>query len=209
MYSFLLTIISGLRWLINGKTKVTGRNNLPKGNYVLIAPHRTFWDPVWHALAAKPKKFIFMAKKELNVPIFGWILKKIGAFYVDRENPGPSAIKIPVTELRDGQRSLVIYPTGSRHSQQLQSGAITIAKLAKVPMVPVVYQGPVKFLQLFKRNNTTVAIGKVIDVPEGKLNEVEQDKLFKQIQTAFDNLDDSINPDYVYVDPSPKKINKK
>lgn len=205
MYSFLLVIVPAIRWLINGKTKVVGKNNLPEGNYILVAPHRTFWDPVWYALAAKPKKFIFMAKKELDKPFFGWFLKKIGAFFVDRDNPGPSALKIPVKELKNGQRSLIMFPSGSRYSKDLKSGALAIAKLANVPLVPAVYQGPTKFSGLFRRNNTTIAIGQKIEIGGGKLDDTDQEKLFDQIQAAFDQLDNQINPDFVYQETENKK----
>ena len=55
-------------------------------NYILVAPHRTWWDPVYMAFATKPKQFIFMAKKELFTNrIFGWWIRMCGAFPIDRE----------------------------------------------------------------------------------------------------------------------------
>ncbi|MCG4631583.1 1-acyl-sn-glycerol-3-phosphate acyltransferase, partial [Bifidobacterium pseudocatenulatum] len=48
------------------------------------------------ALAVYPKKFTFMAKEELFKGRFAyWFLRKLGAFPVNRKNPGPSAIKTP------------------------------------------------------------------------------------------------------------------
>ena len=39
----------------------------------------------------------------------------------------------------------MIFPTGSRYSADMKGGAILIAKLAKAPIVPAVYQGPGSF----------------------------------------------------------------
>ena len=70
-------------------------------NYILVAPHRTWWDPVYMAFATKPKQFIFMAKKELFTNrIFGWWIRMCGAFPIDRENPSASAIKYPINVLK-------------------------------------------------------------------------------------------------------------
>ncbi|WP_368734474.1 lysophospholipid acyltransferase family protein, partial [Bifidobacterium pseudocatenulatum] len=63
---------------------------------MIVAPHRTWLDPVLLALAVYPKKFTFMAKEELFKGRFAyWFLRKLGAFPVNRKNPGPSAIKTP------------------------------------------------------------------------------------------------------------------
>ena len=101
-----------------------------------------FWfDPIYFALAGSPKKFSFMAKKELfKNPILRWILVHANAFSVDRDNPGPSAIKKPVRILRKSDLSLILFPSGTRHSSQLKSGAAFIAQLSGVPLVPAVYQ---------------------------------------------------------------------
>ncbi|MSE22691.1 1-acyl-sn-glycerol-3-phosphate acyltransferase, partial [Lactobacillus parabuchneri] len=92
------------------------------------------------------------AKKELfKNPILRWVLLHANAFSVDRDNPGPSAIKKPVRILRKSDLSLILFPSGTRHSTQLKSGAALIAQLSGVPLVPTVYQGPLTFKQLFTR----------------------------------------------------------
>ncbi len=59
--------------LINGNARYQNKEILPKNeNYILVAPHRTWWDPLYLAVAARPKKFSFMAKEELfKNPIYG------------------------------------------------------------------------------------------------------------------------------------------
>ena len=191
-YDVLHGIVVGLIWTINGRIKYMHRDRLPvNDNYILVGPHRSWWDPVWYAVAAYPKHFIFMAKIELfKFPPLAWLIRAAGAFPVDRENVGPSVIKVPVRELKSGDRSLIMFPSGSRHSAELKSGTILIAKMSGKPIVPAVYQGPVKFSQLFKRNNTTINFGEPIVVDrKDKLDKENITKYTQMIQDAFDRLD--------------------
>lgn len=207
-YDVLHSIVVGLIWTINGRIKYMHRDRLPiNNNYILVGPHRSWWDPVWYAVAAYPKHFIFMAKIELfKFPPLAWLIRAAGAFPVDRENVGPSVIKVPVRELKSGDRSLIMFPSGSRHSAELKSGTILIAKMSGKPIVPAVYQGPVKFSQLFKRNNTTINFGEPIVVDrKDKLDKENITKYTQMIQDAFDRLDQEINPDFVYIDPKHEK----
>ncbi len=77
-YSILRIIVRVLLYIVNGKPHYLNRENLPEGNYILVGPHRTWFDPVCYALAASPKKFSFMAKQELfKNPIVRFILKHV------------------------------------------------------------------------------------------------------------------------------------
>jgi 1-acyl-sn-glycerol-3-phosphate acyltransferase len=210
LYNFLVKIVNPLLNLINGRAKIYNRENLPEGNYVVVAPHRTWMDPVLIALAIWPKKFSFMAKKELfENPLANKFLRALNAFPVDRKNPGPSVIKTPVKMLRKTDLSTIIFPTGSRYSAKLKGGAVVIAKMSGVPLVPVVYQGPLKFGQLFSRKPRNIAFGKPIYIDRKlRLTDENQAKIEREMQDAFDQLDAQINPDFHYImPPKPKDDN--
>lgn len=187
-----VNIVYGLIILLNGRVKVYNKENLPTDDtYVLIAPHRSWMDPVFIAIASRPRKFVAMAKKELfNYPVFSWFIKTLGAFPVDREKPGPSAIKTPVKAMKNTDRSTLIFPSGTRHSKELKGGAITIAKLSKKPIVPAVYIGPYTFKDLLKRQQTHVIIGEPFDVKR-KIDGVDDvnDYYNDKIQKEFDQLE--------------------
>ncbi|NLR10090.1 MULTISPECIES: 1-acyl-sn-glycerol-3-phosphate acyltransferase [Lactobacillaceae] len=206
-YSFLRNVIRVILFIVNGKAKYLNREKLPDGPYVLVGPHRTWFDPVYFALAASPRKFSFMAKEELfQNSIFRWLLYHVNGFSVNRDHPGPSAIKTPVRILRKGELSLIMFPSGSRHSQELKGGAAVIAKMAKVPLVPAVYQGPLTFKRLFSRKRVTVAFGDPITIDRKlKLDEAGQADIEQQMQAAFNALDKQINPNFEYVDVTGKK----
>ncbi|WP_040538028.1 lysophospholipid acyltransferase family protein [Lentilactobacillus parafarraginis] len=206
-FSFARFIVRCLVFIINGNPRYLHKERLPKGNYILVGPHRTWFDPIYFALAASPKKFSFMAKKELfQNPIIKWILDHANAFPVDRDNPGPSAIKTPVRILRKQDLSLILFPSGTRHSEELKGGAALISQLANVPIVPTVYQGPLSFKRLFSRKRVTIAFGEPIHIDrKRKLNDDYQKEIEQQMQTAFDALDFAVNPEFEYVDISKKK----
>lgn len=143
-----------------------------------------------------------MAKIELfKNPILRYILKHANAFPVNRDNPGPSAIKTPVRLLKKSDLSLIMFPSGTRHSQDLKGGVAVIAKLSKVPIVPTVYQGPLTFKQLFTRKPVTVSFGEPFYVdPKLKLDETGFKQIEQQMQAGFDRLDKEIDPEFHYVD---------
>ncbi|HLQ40223.1 MAG TPA: 1-acyl-sn-glycerol-3-phosphate acyltransferase [Tetragenococcus sp.] len=195
-YSFARYVLQFIAWLINGKVKILQRNNLPKkGNYIVIAPHRTLWDAVYLALAVWPKRCIFMAKKELfEIPVLGFFLRHGKAFAVDRDHPQLSSIKQPINHLKNSSDSLIMFPGGALHESSLKAGAALIAKRTGLPIIPAVYQGPLTFGGLFKRKQITIAFGKAIKIG----NEKDALKTSQQLlQHAFDTLDQMIDPDFV------------
>lgn len=200
-YSFIRVIVRFIVFIINGNSHYSHKEKLPEGNYILVGPHRTWFDPIYYALAASPKKFSFMAKQELfKNPILKWILVHANAFPVNRENPGPSVIKKPVSLLKKTDLSLIMFPSGTRHSSELKGGAELIAQLSKTPLVPTVYQGPLTFKQLLTRKPVNVTFGDPIYVDrKRKLDTDYQHEIEKQMQEAFDNLDKSLDPNFKYV----------
>lgn len=193
-YSYLRSLLTFLLWAINGNIHYHDREKiLPESeNYILIAPHRTFWDPVFFGYAAAPKQFIFMAKKELFKDRgFGWWISKCGAFPIDRENPGTAAIKYPVNMLKKSNRSLVMFPSGSRHSSDLKGGVAVIAKTAKVKMMPATYIGPMTIKGLLAGERIDVAFGDPIDISDIKrLDDAGVAEVTQRIESEFKRLDD-------------------
>ncbi|MDT2673198.1 lysophospholipid acyltransferase family protein [Enterococcus dongliensis] len=199
-FKFIRAIVRILLAIINGNAHYQNKEKLPEGNYILVAPHRTWWDPVYIALAAAPKQFSFLAKAELfKNPILRFILVHLNAFPVDRDKPGPSVVKRPVKLLKETDKSLIMFPSGTRHSSELKGGMTLISRLSKKPIVPSVYQGPTKFSHLFKRTPVIVRFGEPIDISD--IKKMDKDGLAeveKRVQQAFDQLDHEINPDYNY-----------
>ncbi|RHW48300.1 1-acyl-sn-glycerol-3-phosphate acyltransferase [Bombilactobacillus bombi] len=206
-YQILVPIVRVIVALINGNTHFEGLDNLPKDeSFIMVAPHRTWWEPILFALAVSPLPCAFMAKKELfKNPILSFILKHANAFPVDRKNPGPSVIKTPVRDLTARNLSLIMFPSGTRFSSDLKGGAVLIAKLSKKPLVPVVYQGPLTFGKFLLRQRSTVKFGKPISIDRKlKINDENIEAVNQKMQTAWQQIDYSIDPNFHYV-PAKRK----
>ncbi|GFH40442.1 lysophospholipid acyltransferase family protein [Lactococcus insecticola] len=192
-YTYLRNFVAILLWMLNGNVHYHNKDKIPAldENYILVAPHRTWWDPVYLAFATAPKQFIFMAKKELfkNV-FFGWWIEMCGAFPIDRDHPGPSTIKHPVKVLKNSNKSLIMFPSGSRHSSDVKGGVAVIAKMAKVRIMPAVYEGPRGFSGLARREQIDMNFGNPIDISDiKKMDDAGIAEVARRIEQEFDRLD--------------------
>ncbi|GAB1798008.1 1-acylglycerol-3-phosphate O-acyltransferase [Priestia megaterium] len=139
--------------------------------FVIACSHKGWVDVVALGAAVLPHQIHFMAKKELfNHILTSNVLKKLNAFPVDRNNPGPSSIKIPIKLAKEGH-IVGIFPSGTRTEEDvpLKKGAVTIASMAKVPIVPAVYKGPANVKELFSKGPLVISFGKPIYLGEDKL----------------------------------------
>ena len=95
------------------KLKIEGRKNLPKNrNVIYVGNHVSELDPPFVGYAvARP--IAFMAKKELfeGNSIKTWLVKRLGAFAVNREKPELATFKT-VTEIFKTSWGLGIFPQG-------------------------------------------------------------------------------------------------
>jgi 1-acyl-sn-glycerol-3-phosphate acyltransferase len=205
-YKFIRQVARFVVFVVNGRYKIVGKENIPDKPFIMVAPHRTWWEPIWFALAIAPKEATFMAKVELfKNPILRFILVHSHAFPVDRKHPGPSVIKTPVKALKTKGQVLIMFPSGTRYSEELRGGASLIAKLSKAPLVPFVYQGPVKFGELMKHKQVTIGVGPEIDFNfKSKLDDEQTKKVNEDMEESWKAIDNEINPDFHYI-PDPNK----
>ncbi len=199
-YKFIVHLVHLLLLLLNGTIDVQNKEKLPENQtYILAAPHRSWLDPVFIAVAAYPHVFSTMAKQELfENKVIGWILRKLHAFPVNRENPGPSALKQPVKILKEGKRNIFIFSTGSRYDNSIKGGTSAIARMSKAPIVPVVFQGPFSFGNLLKRQKGYVRFGDPIILPEGRITKEDMTKIDVKLYESFKQLDNELNPNFKY-----------
>lgn len=158
------SVVRAITWLILKifwQMKVEGFENIPKKGAVIIASnHVSYLDPAV-LVASLNRKIYFIAKKEVFKNTFvSFILKKMNAFSVDRENVDIVAFKKTINILRE-EKILGIFPEGTRSSngelQELKLGVIKIAMKTGVPILPVgisgthkIYPRGIKFPVLFK-----------------------------------------------------------
>ncbi|HWL26960.1 MAG TPA: 1-acyl-sn-glycerol-3-phosphate acyltransferase [Ureibacillus sp.] len=158
---------------INGsKAKVYGKENLPESDegYIIACTHNGYVDILNLGVSIYPRHIHFMAKKQLfEMKLLGPLVANLNAFPVDRDNPGPSVIKIPRQLIKEG-KIVGIFPSGTRSSEniELKQGAITIAQLSKAKIVPAAYIGPRNVKEVFKRKKGYLIYGEPFTVESGK-----------------------------------------
>lgn len=150
--------------------KIIGRKNIPPnkakaGKYIYAANHVSIFDPTMVAMAAYCP-IAFMAKKELFEPgeKLGWLVKRLGAFAVDRTKPEIATFKT-VKDIVSTDWSLGIFPQGGTRPygklEDIKKGFVAIAKNAKADIVPIAiadWDGYPK-LKPFTRRNVTIKVG--------------------------------------------------
>ena len=156
--------------------KVLGRDNLPpkmakRGKYIYAANHVSQLDPPMVVMGAHCP-VAFMAKKELFEPDckIKWLVKRLGAFAVDRTKPEIATFKT-VRDILTTSWSLGIFPQGTVRPygklEGIKKGFAEIAKVAKADIVPVAIAEWTGYLKVwpifpFKRQHVVIKIGKPI-----------------------------------------------
>lgn len=164
-YLFAGYVLKFLFSLFGGPIIVYQRENLPeRSGYIIACTHTGWVDIIWLGISILPNKIHYMAKKELfENKALKWLVETLNAFPVDRENPGPSSIKIPTKLIKEG-KIVGIFPSGTRTNENvpLKRGAVTIANYAKAPIVPAAYVGPNNFKEFFQFKRPRIIFGEPI-----------------------------------------------
>ena len=139
---YLVTLVANILHPVT----VIGRENLPEHSALLCPNHNSNWDPVLVALKVPVNyRLHIMAKKELFCnKVFDWVLRKLGAFPVDRGEGDIEAVKNALKAIKSGD-NLLIFPEGTRveHEGDLpaKGGVAVIGIRSGAQFVPVYVEG--------------------------------------------------------------------
>lgn len=163
---FLYTVVMPVAKL-GYQLKVVGKENIPKGTrFIFAANHVSMVDSPFLAYAVG-KTVAYMAKKELfkDTGFLQWLVKRLGAFAIDREKPEISTFKT-ARDIFTTSWSMGIFPEGGiryeKKFTKIQRGFAVLAKNVKADIIPVSiinFDGYAK--KLFDKN-MTIKIGKPI-----------------------------------------------
>lgn len=148
--------------------KREGVENIPKdGKYIYAGNHVSMFDPILLSFAVC-KPIVYMAKKELfdkNCKL-SWMIKRLGAFSVDREKPEIATFKTVKEVFMTKDWSLGIFPQGgikeNKKIEDIQKGFAVIAKHAKADIIPVSIRGFEGYTKKLFSQNVRVKINKPI-----------------------------------------------
>ena len=133
-----------LKIILNTKVIFHGVENLKKvDNFFVASAHQSMFETF--ALQIPLDGPIFILKKELlNIPLFGWYLRKIGSIAIVREITTKENLNFfdKVKErIEKSKRPLLIFPQGTRvkldERPPFKKGVGRIYKALNLPCVPV------------------------------------------------------------------------
>ena len=137
-------IVLILRIILNTRVIFHGVENLKKvDNYFVASAHQSMFETF--ALQIPLDGPIFILKKELlNIPLFGWYLRKIGSIAIIRETTTKENLNFfdkVKEEVEKSKRPLLIFPQGTRVKLEDQppfkKGVGRIYKALNLPCIPV------------------------------------------------------------------------
>ena len=132
--------------LIGIPFRVDGLNNLPQVPCVVVANHSSYIDGLV-ACAALPPDFAFVIKKEMGrVPLAGFLLRRLGAQFVERFNRHEGAADARrLVKLAQSGQSLAFFPEGTftpiPQVGKFLGGAFTAAARTDMPVVAMAIHG--------------------------------------------------------------------
>ena len=129
------------------EVRVEGLQHIDRSKpYVILSNHTSGLDPLvlFHGL---PIGFTYVAKSELlAIPIFGWIIGRTGAVFIDRANNASArgTLSKAADRVRSGQ-SVLVFPEGTRSLdgtvQDFKKGGFVLALEAQVELLPITIVG--------------------------------------------------------------------
>ncbi|MEM9134080.1 MAG: lysophospholipid acyltransferase family protein [Actinomycetota bacterium] len=181
--------------------EVHGRENLPATGGFVLAPgaHRSIIDTPMVSLAG-PRVLRYMgAENYFSIPVFGFFLKAMGGFPVERAATDRQAMRLAEWILRNGE-PLAVFPESTRGEGpivgELKEGASFLACRTGVPIVPVGLGGGERALpkgrNVARPRKIVLVIGEPIHPPvkEGRVKRSDvrgvTAELHESLQQLFD-----------------------
>ena len=190
-------IVLILKLVMNTKVIFHGEENLKKVDRFFVASaHQSMFETF--ALQIPLDGPIFILKKELlNIPLFGWYLRKIGSIAIIRETTTKENLnffgKIK-KKLEESKRPLLIFPQGTRvkldERPPFKKGVSRIYKALNLPCIPVALNtGKVWPKNSFMKFSGDIHISFLEPIMPGKdndefLREIES-KIYKEIKKYY------------------------
>ena len=188
-YTFARAVCRGY-FAIFHRWQVLGNENVPMDGPVLIlSNHISLLDPP-SVGSGTDRQVTIMAKEELfRVPLFGGLIRALGAFPVKRGAGDRAALRLALGLLEEG-KCLLMFPEGTRSKtgelEEGHTGAAFFALRSQAAVVPAAIVGGYR---LFRR--TKIVYGKPLDISEfrnSKSNKQTLADLTEHIMSAIEEL---------------------
>jgi 1-acyl-sn-glycerol-3-phosphate acyltransferase len=185
--------------------QIDGAEHIPQsGGAVLASNHSSYLDFIFCGLGAQPAKRLvrFMAKKSVfDNKVSGPLMRGMRHIPVDRD-AGAASFRSATNALKSGE-VVGVFPEATISEsftvKELKSGAVRLARSAKVPLVPMAVWGPHRLWtkghkrELTKRHvPVLIKIGEAIEMPKG----TSPDALTATLKDRISELLDAVQRAY-------------
>jgi 1-acyl-sn-glycerol-3-phosphate acyltransferase len=187
------------------KVQVDGAEHIPQtGGAVLASNHASYLDFIFCGFGAQPAKRLvrFMAKQSVfDHRISGPLMRGMRHISVDRDN-GAGSFRQAAAALKGGE-VVGVFPEATISEsftvKEIKSGAVRLARSAKVPLIPMAVWGPHRLWtkghpkELTKRHvPVLIKIGQAIDMPKG----ISPDAITATLRERMQGLLDAVQKAY-------------
>ncbi len=184
-------------WASGTPVYLEGLENIHDDRPQIFAANHVSWYDVWALAAFIPKRYRFVAKKELGaIPLFGQAWKAAGHISIDRSNRASAIESLDEAgrRLRSDNSSVVIFPEGTRSPTgellPFKKGAFMLALRTGVEIVPVAVLGTRRILP---KGGWRIRSGPIIlrfgsPIPTEGYDESTRDELIARVRGEIEEM---------------------
>ncbi len=174
--------------------RVIGRSHIPHGACIIAAKHQSAWETFkLHMLFGDPA--IVLKKELLNIPIWGWYLRKSGMIPIDRAGRANalSGMMVAAHKAVENKRKIVIFPQGTRVApgvaKPYRSGVAALYQELNLPIVPMALNSGVLWPKNgFIKKAGTITVEFLPPIPPGLKRGEMMERLKENLEAASDKL---------------------
>jgi 1-acyl-sn-glycerol-3-phosphate acyltransferase len=183
--------IGGIAW------RVVGRAHVPKGACIIASKHQSAWETFkLHLLFGDPA--IVLKRELLDIPIWGWYLRKSGMIPIDRAGRAHalSAMMQAAHEAADTGRKIVIFPQGTRivpgEQKPYKSGVAALYQELNLPIVPMALNSGLFWPKTgFIKKPGVITVEFLPPIPPGLPREAMMERLKDGLESASRKLEEA------------------
>lgn len=174
--------------------RIIGKSYVPSGACIIAAKHQSAWETFkLHVLFGDPS--IVLKKELLDIPIWGWYLRRAGMIPIDRSSRGKAlpGMMEAAHKAADAGRKIVIFPQGTRVtpgvSKPYKAGVAALYDELNLPVVPMALNSGLLWPKKgFAKKPGVITIEFLPSIAPGLPRAEMMEKLQNELESASDRL---------------------
>jgi 1-acyl-sn-glycerol-3-phosphate acyltransferase len=174
--------------------RVIGREHVPEGACIIAAKHQSAWETFkLHLLFGDPA--IVLKQELLDIPIWGWYLRRSGMIPIDRARGGKALFGMMQAAHKavEQGRKIVIFPQGTRIApdakRPYRNGVAALYRELNVPVVPMALNSGLFWPKnSFMKKPGQITVEFLPPIPAGLPREAMMGRLEEELESATERL---------------------